>query len=116
MLKYILVAIYLVLTTSGMALIKMGGSSTTLSFKGGSFAMSMSFISILGYLLYICSFLLWTKILTMFDLSYIVPIATGISQIIIFLMAMGIFHEHINVMGFVGIALTIAGIICMNIK
>ncbi|MDO4283017.1 MAG: hypothetical protein Q4D02_05200 [Clostridia bacterium] len=116
MLKYILVAIYLVCTTSGMALIKLGGSSTTMGIKDGNFALSMSFISILGYLIYIVSFLLWTKILTMFDLSYIVPIATGISQIIILLMAMGLFHENISIMGFIGIALTISGVICMNIK
>lgn len=116
MLKYILIAIYLVFTTSGMTLIKLGGSSTTMAIKDGSFAMSMSFISILGYLLYIVSFLLWTKILTMFDLSYIVPIATGISQIIILLIALGIFHENISIMGIVGIMMTICGVICMNIK
>lgn len=116
MLKYILVLIYLVLTNSGITLIKLGGSSTAMSIKGGSFAMSMSFVSILGYILYICSFLLWTKILTMFDLSYIVPIVTGISQIIILLIAMGVFHENISIMGFIGIILTISGIVCLNIK
>lgn len=116
MLKYILVVIYLILTNSGITLIKLGGSSTTMSLKGGNFAISMSFISILGYILYIFSFLLWTKILTMFDLGYIVPIVTGISQIIILLIAMGVFHENISVMGFIGIALTISGIICLNLK
>ena len=116
MLKYILEVIYLIATTSGMALIKLGGSSTSLAIKGGNFAMSMSFISILGYLLYIISFLLWTKILTMFDLSYIVPITTGISQIIILLIAFGVFHENISTMGIIGIVITICGVICMNIK
>lgn len=116
MLKYILIVIYLVATTSGMALIKLGGNSTTMAIKDGSFAMSMSFISILGYVLYLISFLLWTKILTMFDLSYIVPIVTGISQIIILLIAFLLFHENISIMGFIGIVVTICGVICMNIK
>ena len=59
---------------------------------------------------YLISFLLWQKLLVTFDLSYIVPITTGISQIIILLLGVLFFKEQINWVGVVGVIITIIGI------
>ena len=70
----------------------------------------MGYITLLGFLAYLISFLLWQKLLVTFDLSYIVPITTGISQIIILLLGVLFFKEQIHWVGVVGVIITIIGI------
>lgn len=64
---------------------KLGGNSLFLTFNGGV-SFKIGFITLLGFLAYLFSFLLWQKLLVTFDLSYIVPITTGISQLLILLI------------------------------
>lgn len=51
-----------------------------------------------------------------FDLTYIMPIVTGISQILIIIAGLTIFKEHITKFGIIGIFLVIIGIVMLNIK
>lgn len=115
MLKYMLVAIYLILNALGTTLIKFGGDSL-FNFKNGNVSFSMNFTSAFGFVCYIISFLLWTKILTIFDLGYIVPIALGISQVLMFFIGFGVFDESFSIMGILGISFIIVGVIFLNIK
>ena len=74
--KYIFTIIYILFTTLGLVFMKLGQNNPlTISFKNGVM-MKIGFVSLLGFLFYICSFLLWQKLLVSFDLSFIVPIAT----------------------------------------
>lgn len=114
--KYALVPIYLVLTILGLVFMKLGGNPGTISFRDGSFAFSMSTVSAIGFVCYICSFLLFTRIVVLFDLSFIYPLTTGIVQIITLVASYFVFKEKISVTGLVGAALVIVGIIIMNIK
>ena len=94
---------------------KSGGDSLQISLKNG-FSFNLGYITALGFVLYICSFLLWQKLIATYDLSYIVPITTGIVQVIILLFSYFIFKEHISLVNFIGIVLIIAGIILVSIK
>lgn len=114
--KYILVPIYIVLTISGLVFMKLGGNPGTISFRDGSFAFSMSTVSAIGFICYICSFLLFTRIVVLFDLSFIYPLTTGIVQIVTLIASYFVFKEKISVTGLVGAILVIIGIIVMNIK
>ena len=114
--KYILVPIYIVLTISGLVFMKLGGNPGTISFRDGSFAFSMSTVSAIGFVCYICSFLLFTRIVVLFDLSFIYPLTTGIVQIVTLIASYFVFKEKISVTGLVGAILVIIGIIVMNIK
>ena len=113
--KYILITIYIALTTGGLFCMKSGGDSLSLALKNG-FTLKIGYITALGFLLYICSFLLWQKLLATYDLSYIVPITTGIVQIIILTFSYFIFKENISLVNLIGIALVIAGVILISIK
>ena len=113
--KYILTIIYIVLTTSGLFCMKSGGDSLSLALKGG-FTLKMGYVTALGFLLYICSFLLWQKLVATYDLSYIVPITTGIIQVIILAFSYFFFHETINLYNLVGIIFVIIGVILISIK
>ena len=77
----------------------------------------MGLKAILGFCMYIVSFLIYTfYIIREFDLSYIYPIITGITQVLVILAGVFIFKEHISTPAIIGIILVFIGVICLNIK
>lgn len=116
MLQYILIGIYLILTTTGLILIKLGGNSGEIQIANSILNFSINLTSLLGLICYVCSFLLFTKVVAMYDLSYIFPIVTGIVQILAVIAAYFILKEQISVYTVIGIVLIIGGIVLMNIK
>ena len=114
--KYALIPIYLVLTILGLIFMKLGGNPGQISVKDGNFLLSMSTISLIGFICYIGSFLLFTRLVVMFDISWIYPITAGIVQIATLISAYVIFKEDISILGIIGIILVIVGIVVMNIK
>ena len=113
--KYLLTLIYIMLTTGGLFCLKLGGNSLSLSLKN-EISFRIGFITTLGFLFYIGSFLLWQKLLTTYNLSYIVPITTGMIQVIVLLVSYFFFKESITSINLVGIILVIIGIILITIK
>lgn len=114
--KFILVLIYLILTVSGLIFMKLGGNPGTVAIKDGNISMVMNLISGLGFICYIGSFLLFTRIVVMFDLSYILPLVTGIVQVLVLLASYYIFKENISITGIIGACLIIIGIVIMNVS
>ena len=112
--KIVLVVIYMILTLSGLVLMKYGGNPGSVSVKDGSINVGMSIISMIGLICYICSFLLFTRIVIMFDLSYIMPICTGIIQILTLVASYIVFKEQLTKTGIIGAV--IVGILIMNYK
>ena len=85
--KIILILIYLVLTVSGLILMKLGGNTGTFSFQDKNLNFGINIISLLGFVCYIISFLLYTRIVMMFEnLSFISPICNGVAQIMIYIV------------------------------
>lgn len=114
--KIVLIILYLILTVSGLILMKMGGNTGTISVENKTLHFGMSLISGLGFICYLCSFLLFTKIVTMFDLSYIYPIITGIVQILSLVASSLVLKEKMSWQIVIGAIIVIAGILIMNIK
>lgn len=114
--KNILVVLYVILTILGLVLMKFGGNTGTITLENTTFSFSISIISLLGFICYIASFLIFTNIVVKFNLSYIVPITAGIVQVLTLLSGYIIFDEKKSINGIIGIALVIVGIVIMNIK
>lgn len=114
--QYLLIVVYLVLTVAGLVFMKLGGNPGTLALKDGTITLGMSVVSGIGFVCYLCSFLLFTRIVVMFDLSYIYPIVTGIVQILTLVASAVVFKEHMSVQSVIGAIIIIAGIIIMNFK
>ncbi len=114
--QYLLLGLYLCFTTGGLVLMKLGNNAGTIAISDGTLNFNINLISMLGLVLYIVSFLLFTKIVTTYDLSFILPILTGITQILSLIAALLIFKERVTIQGFIGIALIIIGIVVMNFK
>ena len=113
--KIVMVCIYLLLTLSGLVLIKKGANPGKINASKNEIGLSISPISALGFLCYLCSFLLFTKIVVIFDLSYIMPIVTGIVQIATLIVAKIFFKENFNLKAIIWASLIIIGVLIMNI-
>ena len=115
--KIISIIIYLILSVGGLVLVKSGSSNVNIAIQEGTFNFSMGLKAMLGFIAYIGSFLIYTfYIIKKFDLSYIFPIITGITQILVILAGVLIFKENINAYAIGGIALIIIGVVLLNIK
>lgn len=114
--KMVLVVLYILLTITGLVLMKLGGNTGSILIENMSFSFTMNFISLFGFISYILSFLLFTNIVVKFDLSYIMPITSGLIQVLTLLSGFFIFNEIISTRGIIGASLVICGIIVMNIK
>ena len=114
--KIVLVIVYLILTMSGLIFMKLGGNTGSFSMNSGNVNFAISPVSLLGFVCYIGSFLLFTKMVIMFDLSYITPICTGIVQILTLIFSKIVFKENISIQGIIGASLIIIGLIIMNLK
>ena len=114
--KMILVILYILLTITGLVLMKLGGNTGSILIENMSFSFTMNFISLIGFISYILSFLLFTNIVVKFDLSYIMPITSGLIQVLTLLSGFFIFNEVISTKGIIGASLVICVIIVMNIK
>ena len=112
--KYLLTIIYLICTTGGLAFMKAGGDSLKMSFQDG-FTFKIGFLTFMGFAMYLVSFLLWQRMLIKFDLSTMVPIVTGIVQVLVLLIGLFVFKESISLLSLVGAIIVIAGIIIMGL-
>ena len=112
--KIILIGIYLCMTVAGLVLMKYGKNPGSIKVADGNISFGVSFISGIGLLCYIISFVLFTRIVIMFDLSYIYPVTTGIIQILSLLASKVVFKENITVQALIGASLVIIGIVVMN--
>lgn len=108
--KYILTIIYLICTTGGITFMKLGGDSLSISFKNG-FTFKIGLLTFIGFFLYLISFLLWQRLIVKYDLSIMVPLVTGIVQVLVLIISHFVFKESISTISFIGVALIIAGII-----
>ena len=114
--QYILICVYLVLTVSGLILMKKGGNPGSLAIEGGNFNFGISLVSLAGLVCYLGSFLLFTRLVVSFNLSYIMPLTTGIVQILSLVSSYLIFKEDFSWKAVIGASLVIIGIMIMNWK
>ncbi|MBU2578427.1 hypothetical protein KKA69_06440 [Patescibacteria group bacterium] len=112
----LIVGAYLILTVLGLIFMKIGGNAFLLNIANHKFNLEIGWWSLLGMIFYMISFLLWVIILPRFNLSYIMPIAIGIVQVLTLAAALLIFHEKITVFNLLGVGLVVAGVVIMNIK
>jgi len=114
--QIILISVYLLLTVSGLVLMKLGGNPGSVSMNEGNINLGISPVSLIGFICYIGSFLLYTRLIVIFDLSYITPICTGIVQVLTLISAKLVFKEEFTTQGIIGTTIIIFGVILMNLK
>ena len=117
MINVILIVFYIILTIAGVVLFKLGTQKDFLvSIATGVFTLKISLMSIIGLVCYLCSFLMYMFLISRFDLTYIVPVTTGIVQVATFVLDIIIFKESVTVSKGVATGLILIGVILLNIK
>lgn len=114
--QFIIIGIYLLLTMSGLILMKLGGNTGSFAIENGDINFGISPVSLIGFICYIGSFFIYTRMVVLFDLSYITPLCTGIVQILTLIASKIIFKENITIQGIVGASIIIIGLLIMNWK
>lgn len=112
----ILLLVYLAFSAMGLILFKIGvNDKLSISFIKGSLDLKISYLTIIGIVCYMISFILYLGLISKLKLSYIVPLTTGIMQIIILLATVFIFKETVTVIQVVGIVVVVIGIYMINL-
>jgi drug/metabolite transporter (DMT)-like permease len=114
--RFILLIIYVITSSIGVVLIRLGGIQTKLILKADLVSLSSNWLFMSGLLFYVISFLLWIVILQKFDLTYISPVAYGLVFVCIAILSKFLLHEVISWRTIVGFVLICAGIAVVNIK
>ena len=112
--QFLIIGIYLALTMSGLILMQLGGNTGSFAMENGNINFGISPISLIGFICYIGSFFVYTRMVVMFDLSYITPLCTGIVQILTLIASKVVFKENISIQGIIGASIIILGLIIMN--
>lgn len=113
--KYLLCGIYLIFSVTGLTFMKIG-SSEKIEVIFSIMGLKFSIQSLIGYACYAVSFLLYTIIISKFDLSFIVPLLGGILNIVVLIIGVYLFKERATLLSILGTLLIIIGIVMMNLK
>jgi drug/metabolite transporter (DMT)-like permease len=93
-----------------MVLIKLGGKDSLLNANRAFLNIQINYIFLLGIFLYILSFVLWIYILQKFQVSFISPIAYGLTFVAIAVFSNMFLKEVLSVPQFIGAGLIIGGV------
>lgn len=111
----LLFMIYVILSTSGLILVKLGSQGTSIQVINSIFSFSMSLTMIVGFLCYMISFVLWMVIVSKSEVSYIVPLGVACTNIAVLLGSKLILHEPVSVGTVVGTIVIVLGIIIIQV-
>lgn len=111
-----LVLIYVIASALGMVLIKKGGMDSNLTMGTKNLSISVSWILIVGVLCYFISFILWFYILQILPITYISPIAYGLTFIAITVFSYLILGANVTIYQVIGVVFIIGGIVIASMK
>jgi small multidrug resistance pump len=113
----IIIGLYVLTTALALVLMKLGsGNGAPVSFVDSKVIFNLNPTILLGFILYGISFILYTYLISRFDLGYIIPLGTGLVYLLIFIASFLIFKESFTVIKVVAILFILAGVAMLNIK
>lgn len=115
MLKILILIVYLLTSSLGMVLIKKGGIDVKASILNDKMDISITWIFLIGVILFVMSFFLWIYVLQFFSLTYISPVAYGLAYILITFFSIVFLGEKFNIKLFLSGVIILFGIILATI-
>lgn len=112
----IIITIYVLTTALALILMKLGSvNGAPISFNDSRVLLNLNIILITAGVLYVTSFLLYTYLISKFDLGYIIPLGTGLVYILIFVASFIIFKESFTALKITAIALILVGLVLLQL-
>ncbi|MEG0825989.1 MAG: hypothetical protein RR404_00810 [Bacilli bacterium] len=113
----VLIISYVIFAVGGSTLLKYGGLEHIKALFTVPFVnVNVSWITLIGFMCYGISFLLYTVLLNRFDLSFISPLTVAVVYILLMITAFIIFKEPITLQKIMGSSLILIGILLMIVK
>ena len=113
----LVIALYTICTVGGLTCFKIGAQQTlSILATKETLSIQISWLSILGLLLYIMSFLIYLSLVSKMQLSFLMPITTGVVYLLTMIVSLVVFKDRMTVLKATGAMLVLGGIILMNIK
>jgi drug/metabolite transporter (DMT)-like permease len=113
----LILSLYVVTTTSALVFLKQGTKSgAILRSVENKLQLNLSPYVVTGIMLYGVSFILYTYLISKYDLGYIVPLATAFVYISIVTSSYFVFHETFTTLKIAGIILIVIGLVLLNLN
>ena len=110
----LLIALYVVFAVGGSTLLKYGGLEHVKTLFTVPFVnINISWITLIGFLCYGISFILYTILLNKFELSFISPLTVALVYIFLMITAFVVFKEPVTAAKIIGCSLILVGILFM---
>lgn len=110
----VFIVLYVIFAVTGSTLLKYGGLEQMKTLFTVPFVnINISWVTLIGFICYGISFLLYTILLNKFDLSFISPLTVALVYILLMITAFVIFKESITATKIIGCGLILIGILFM---
>ena len=110
----VFIVLYVIFAVTGSTLIKYGGLEQVKTLFTVPFVnISVSWVTLIGFICYGTSFLLYTNLLNKFDLSFKSTLTVALVYILLMITAFVIFKEPITTTKIIGCSLILIGILLM---
>lgn len=115
--QLIMILIYVVCAIFGIVFFKLGANEAfSVTVSHTLISLRISWLSVLGLLLYLCSFIIYMFLIAKNQLSYLIPVLTGVLYILTFLSSVIVFKEDVHLQHYIGSIFILLGIVIMNLK
>lgn len=113
----LIIALYVATTSLGLIILKLGtANGLPVSYIQNKLHFNLNPQVLAGIILYAVSFLLYLYLISKYELGYIIPLATALVYVVIFVASAVVFKEVFTTIKIMGIALIIVGIVLLNLK
>lgn len=113
--QWILLMFYVICTVGGLILFKYGANQNfAVGFVNKSLNININIFSIIGLVLYLCSFVLYMFVLSKYDITYIMPIISVFTTIGIYFLAIIVLNEAFSWYRFIGTVVILGGAMLVN--
>lgn len=113
----IIILLFVLITSSALIVLKLGTSAgPPIQYLDEKLQFNINPYTVCGILLYGTSFMIYTYLISKYDLGYIIPLTTALVYVIIFVASFVIFKEVFTTLKIFGIVLIVTGLALLNLK
>jgi multidrug transporter EmrE-like cation transporter len=112
-----LIFLYVITTSAALIVLKWGSKAGAfVHYVNDKIHFNVNFYTVSGITLYGVSFMLYTFLISRYDLGYIIPLTTALVYIMIFTASFILFKESFTLIKLLGIVLILGGLVLLNFK
>lgn len=116
MINILLFFIYVILSSTGLILFKLGAINPNINFSIFNLSLNFSLKSIIGILCYGASFIIWMIIVSRINLTIAMPLSVAIVNTLVVIESCIFLKEKITLVQIIGIFVIILGVSLISIK